>query len=62
MTKFEQIGVNFQNQAYTKEYAIKAFNTSCNICCTRGMRIDCDRCAIAQAHKLTLACIERTHK
>ena len=55
MTKFEQVGINFQYDANTKEQAIKSFNISCNICCCKGMRIDCDRCAIAEAHSLIMA-------
>ena len=55
MTKFEQVGINFQYDASTKEQAIKSFNISCNICCCKGMRIDCDRCAIAEAHSLIMA-------
>ena len=55
MTKFEQVGINFQYDASTKEQAIKSFNISCNICCCKGMRIDCDRCAIAEVHSLIMA-------
>lgn len=55
MTKFEQVGINFQYDASTKEQAIKSFNISCNICCCKGMRIDCDRCAIAETHSLIMA-------
>ena len=55
MTKFEQVGVNFQYDAPTKEAAIKAFKYSCNCCCTKGMHIDCDRCAIATAHSMIVA-------
>ena len=58
MTKFEQIGINFQNHATTKECAIKAFEQSCNMCCLRGIRIECDRCSIAVVHKMTLAALE----
>lgn len=47
MTKFEQVGINYQYDALTKEAAIKAFKHSCNCCCNKGMRIDCDHCAIA---------------
>ena len=57
MTKFEQIGVAYQNKAYTKEYAVAAFQRSCDICCYRGIRIPggCERCAIENCHKMTLA-------
>jgi hypothetical protein len=58
MRKLEQIGVNYQYTAATKEAAIKSFNISCNICCYKGMRIECDRCAISEAHGLIMACFE----
>lgn len=56
MHKFEQIGVNYQYDAPTKEMAIKSFRISCDICCCKGMRIECDRCAIYEAHSLVMAC------
>lgn len=58
MTKFEQIGVNYQYEAATKEQALRSFQYSCNCCCYRGMRIDCDCCAIAQAHHLVIAAFD----
>lgn len=58
MTKFEQIGVNYQNDAESKEQANRSFYYSCECCCTRGLRIECDRCAIAVAHNLTIAAFE----
>ena len=50
MTKFEQVGVNMQYDSATKEMARKKFSRSCKCCCHKGMRIDCDRCAIAETH------------
>ena len=58
MTKFEQVGVNYQNDAESKEQANRSFRHSCECCCTRGMHIECDRCAIAVAHNLTIAAFE----
>lgn len=58
MTKFEQVGVNYQNDAESKEQANRSFRYSCKCCCTRGLRIECDRCAIAVAHNLTIAAFE----
>lgn len=58
MTKFEQVGVNYQNDAESKEQANRSFRYSCECCCTRGLRIECDRCAIAVAHNLTIAAFE----
>ena len=55
MTKFEQVGVNYQYNANSIEHANKSFEYSCNCCCHKGMRIDCDRCAIAHAHNLVVA-------
>ena len=58
MTKFEQIGINYQYAAETKEQARRSMDYSCNCCCNRGMHIDCDRCAIAVAHNLVIAAID----
>lgn len=62
MTKFERIGVNFQYDASNKEEANKSFMYSCNCCCQKGMRIDCDRCAIAHTHSLVVAYFEDKNK
>lgn len=58
MTKFETVGVSFQNQAINKNQAIRSFQYSCNCCCTRGMKIDCDYCAINHAHQSTIALLD----
>ena len=55
MTKFEQMGVNYQYDANNIEEANKAFKHSCNCCCNKGIRIDCDKCAIAHTHALIVA-------
>ena len=55
MTKFEQVGINLQYAASTIEQANKNFEYSCNCCCNKGMRIDCDRCAISSVHNLVVA-------
>lgn len=55
MTKFEQIGVNYQYDAMSIQDANKSFEHSCNCCCNKGVNIDCDKCAIAQAHSLVVA-------
>lgn len=55
MTKFEQVGVNYQYDARTKEQANRSFSRSCDCCCQRGMHLDCDRCAIACVHNLVIA-------
>lgn len=58
MTKFETVGVNMQYEAETKEIAQQKFSRSCDCCCYKGMKIDCDRCAIDTAHKLVMASFE----
>lgn len=58
MTKFEQIGVNYQVDSASKEEAIKNFKHSCYCCCMRGMRIECDRCTIAVVHNHVVAAFE----
>lgn len=50
MTTFEKIGVERQENARNFYQAKKQFDWSCELCCTKGMRIDCDRCHIAWAH------------
>ena len=58
MTKFETIGVSYQYSASTKEEANRYFDYSCTCCCMRGMHIECDRCAIACAHKHVVAALD----
>ena len=58
MTKFEQVGINHQYDAGSKDDAIKAFKHSCNVCCNRGMHIQCDKCGIACVHNLVVATFE----
>lgn len=62
MTKFEQVGINYQYDATTIQQANKAFSYSCNCCCTKGVRIDCDKCAIAVVHNHVVAAINETKK
>lgn len=58
MTKFEQIGINHQYEARNKDEANKSFARSCECCCKKGVRIECDRCAIANTHTLIVAYFE----
>ena len=58
MLKFEQVGVNMQYEAPTKEIAQKKFSRSCECCCNRGLQIKCGQCAIATAHRLVVASFE----
>ena len=55
MQKFEQVGVNYQYAAASKKEAQRTFAYSCNCCCNKGMRIDCDHCAISHVHSMVLA-------
>ena len=55
MTKFEQIGVNIQLDSISKSDALRRFNHSCTLCCHKGMRINCDSCAIAATHRQLIA-------
>ena len=58
MSKFEQMGVNMQYEAPTKEIAQRKFSRSCECCCNKGLNIKCDRCAIATVHQLVVASFE----
>ena len=53
--KFITIGVNYQQTAMSKDEANRRFAHSCNICCNRGLHIDCDRYEIAAVHDMTVA-------
>jgi len=58
VTKFEQVGVSFQNDATNKREANRSFQYSCRVCCERGIRIECDRCAIAAVHAANIAAFD----
>lgn len=62
MTKFEQIAINIQTNAYRKDWAVKQFQQTCYLCCLRGRRCDCDRCIIASTHQLVVASIEEKER
>jgi len=55
MQKFIQTSINLQTTAATKEEAQKNFKTSCTICCSRGIKMDCDRCPVKTHHELVAA-------
>ena len=59
MTKFEQIGVSYQHNACSVEDANRLFARSCNVCCIRGMQLQCDKCAISHVHKLVVATFDK---
>lgn len=54
MFHFERIGREWQESATSAFQARKSFRRSCEICCERGYRIDCDRCEIRAAHERQL--------
>ena len=62
MTKFEQVGINHLMDSNCKEEANKTFKLSCDLCCNRGMHINCDRCAIAFNHSMIIAFFEESAK
>lgn len=62
MTKFETIGVNRQYEADNIHEANKAFAHSCNCCCNKGIRLDCDKCSIAYVHSLVVAYFDDKQK
>lgn len=58
VTKFEQVGVDLQYSSVSKRDAVQKFGYSCRVCCNRGMKIDCDKCAIAATHAITIAAMD----
>lgn len=57
MTGFERRGCEIQMDSQTVPEATRNFEYSCRVCCNRGIRIDCDRCAIAITHENVVAAI-----
>lgn len=55
MRKFEQVGIERQLESINRTEALKSFNHSCNVCCHKGINIECDRCGIAFTHKEVIA-------
>ena len=55
MTKFENIGVERQQNSVNTYEADRNFRISCKLCCHYGLHIDCDRCAISVAHEQVVA-------
>lgn len=62
MTRFEEIRVSYQQNATSRRAAKRSFQISCNICCNRGYRIECDRCAIASSHEIALNAFDTLEK
>lgn len=55
MTKFETIGVNRQFDANNIKEADRSFTYSCKCCCEKGIKLECDKCAINYTHDLICA-------
>lgn len=53
--KFIEIAIRYQQNSSTIEEATKMFNRSCDICCLRGLHLDCDHCQIEAVHKMTVS-------
>ena len=51
-TRFEELGIQKQEQAYKEEYAKKQFSISCHKCCYENKRPcgTCGNCPIKRAH------------
>ena len=52
MTQFEVRGVELQSESISRIQAEYRFEHSCKLCCMRGLRIECDRCAIQAQHEI----------
>lgn len=51
---FENKGIERQYNATNPKVAQRAFATSCDICCTRGMHLNCSKCGISTAHNTVM--------
>lgn len=58
MTGFERKGCELQMGCESVRQAVKTFEYSCNVCCMKGVRISCNRCAIAVTHENVVAAIQ----
>lgn len=59
MCKFETVGTEKQYESASKYEADRNFRISCNICCSHGMHLECDKCAIEVAHSLVIASLSQ---
>lgn len=55
MTRFEERGIEIQKDSRSEFDCKRRMQTSCDICSTRGMQIECKRCAIREFHELMLS-------
>lgn len=52
--KFQDNGVLRQETARNANGAKWCFGYSCNICCNKGLHLECEECRILEAHKEAL--------
>ena len=63
-TKFERNGVQRQYEAISEQQAAYSFQISCKICDSKcitdkyGNMLTCDKCAINEAHGITMKVFE----
>lgn len=60
--KFITFSIEKQQQSDTIQESNRMFNISCNICCNRGLHIDCEKCPIKAAHSMTIAILSEKEK
>lgn len=51
MTRFEEVGINLMMSCNSVGEVTASYNRSCDLCCLRGRRCECDHCIIAVAHE-----------
>lgn len=57
MIKFEMIGIQHQEMSVSREDCTSKFSYSCKLC-NRGIRLNCDMCAIKVTHELMITVFE----
>ena len=58
MSGFESRGVELQMESTSRFQAQKRFEHSCDLCCNRGLRIECDRCSIRSTHETLMGILD----
>lgn len=51
MTAFEEKGCTLQMESTSTHEARQRFERSCNLCCSKGRNVSCDRCPINACHE-----------
>lgn len=57
---FFEHGVYRQQRSLTVGEANRNYKSSCKICCSKGYRMDCDRCPIENAHRQAVEVLQAT--